>query len=109
MKKDAQLANDIKKLQYQLSYSEHISIGLHLSILDKELSEYLRTLCEKTGLPMRKTTSIENVNLINTQSHLQELYYVEPLLMAYQHKIHLLEAELRELREDSDSLLKFGE
>jgi hypothetical protein len=98
MKKDAQLANDIKKLQYQLSYSEHISIGLYLSILDKELSEYLRSLCEKTGLPMRKTTSIENVNLINTQSHLQELYYVEPLLMAYQHKIHLLEAELRELK-----------
>ena len=25
MKKDSQLANDIKKLQYQLSYSEHIS------------------------------------------------------------------------------------
>ncbi len=28
MKKDNQLANEIKKLQYQLSYSEHISITL---------------------------------------------------------------------------------
>lgn len=26
MKKEAQLTNEIKKLQYQLSYSEHISI-----------------------------------------------------------------------------------
>jgi hypothetical protein len=60
-------------------------------------------------MPFRKTKSIENVNLINTQAHLQELYYVEPLLMAYQHKIHLLEEELRLLRDDSESLLKFGE
>jgi len=28
MKKDTQLANEIKKLQYQLSYSEHISTSL---------------------------------------------------------------------------------
>jgi hypothetical protein len=28
MKKDAQLGNEIKKLQYQLSYSEHISTSL---------------------------------------------------------------------------------
>ena len=28
MKKDTQLANEIKKLQYQLSYSEHISTTL---------------------------------------------------------------------------------
>ena len=91
MKKDTQLANEIKKLQYQLSYSEHISIWPYLCILDKELSDYLRILCEKTGLPMRKTHSIENVNLINTQNHLQELYYLEPLLMAYQYKVQLLE------------------
>jgi hypothetical protein len=58
---------------------------------------------------MRKNRSVENINLINTQSHLQELYYVEPLLMAYQHKIHLLEEELHLLKDDSDSLLKFGE
>ena len=71
MKKDTQLTNEIKKLQYQLSYSEHISIGYYLYILDKDLSDYLRTLCEKTGLPMRKTQSIENINIINTQNHLQ--------------------------------------
>lgn len=58
---------------------------------------------------MRKTKSMENVNLINVQNHLQELYYVEPLLMAYQHKTQLLEEELRQLREDSDSLIEFGE
>jgi len=29
--------------------------------------------------------------MINTQNHLQELYYVEPLLMAYQNKLNLLE------------------
>ena len=32
MKKDAQLANEIKKLQYQLSYSEHISILFNIKI-----------------------------------------------------------------------------
>jgi hypothetical protein len=30
MKKDVQLANEIKKLQYQLSYSEHISTSLRI-------------------------------------------------------------------------------
>ena len=79
-----------------------------MSHLDKELSEYLANLSEKTGVPFRKGKSTENVNLINTQAHLQELYYVEPLLMAYQYKIHLLEEELRLLKDDSESLLKFG-
>ena len=58
---------------------------------------------------MRKTQSIENISLINTQNHLQELYYVEPLLMAYQYKMQLLEDQLHELKNDSDALLKFGE
>lgn len=33
-------------------------------------------MCEKTGLPIRKTKSIENINILNAQNHLQELYYV---------------------------------
>lgn len=51
----------------------------------------------------------ENVNLINTQNHLKELYYIEPLLMAYQHKIQLLEEEIKEMKADSEGLLKYGE
>ena len=48
----------------------------YISDLDKELSDYLTNLSEKAGVPFRKGKSIENVNLINTQAHLQELYYV---------------------------------
>lgn len=35
---------------------------------------------------------------------LQELYYVEPLFMAYQHKVSLFEEELRQAREEGESL-----
>ena len=40
MKKETQLSNEIKKLQYQLSYSEHIS-NYHLIQTRKWLITYL--------------------------------------------------------------------
>ena len=60
-------------------------------------------------MPSRRMKTAENINMINVQNHLQELYYVEPLLMAYAHKTQLLEEELKQLKEDSDSLIEFGE
>jgi len=58
---------------------------------------------------MKRSRGGDSVPIINTQTHLQELYYVEPLLMAYQHKIYTLEEELKELRDSSDSLVEYGE
>jgi hypothetical protein len=45
MKKEVQLSNELKKLQYQLSYSEHIN---------KELSEQLSIIAEKAGLSFQR-------------------------------------------------------
>lgn len=37
--------------------------------------------------------------------HLQELYYVEPLLMCYEETIHLLKTELDEAKEQAKVIL----
>lgn len=46
-------------------------------------------ICESTGLSVKKLKAGEMVPEINYTKMLQELYYVEPLFMAYQHKISL--------------------
>jgi hypothetical protein len=62
MKKEVQLSNELKKLQYQLSYSEHIN---------KELSEQLSIIAEKAGLSFQRFKTSENIAQINFANHLQ--------------------------------------
>lgn len=44
--------------------------------VDKELSAQLSALCDKMGIAPNKFKQTSDINLINTQKHLQELYYV---------------------------------
>ena len=69
MKKETQLSNEIKKLQYQLSYSEHISTLI--LTLDKEMAHYLSLLYEKTGLAPTKFRQVGDIPIISSQNHLQ--------------------------------------
>lgn len=78
-------------------------------ILDKEMSHYLSLLYEKTGLNPQKFRQVGDIDLINTNNHLQELYYVEPLVMCYEETIHLLKTELDDMKEDSELLKKHSE
>ena len=54
------------------------------------MSQQLAVLYDKTGIPPAKIRQVADINVINTQMHLQELYYVEPLLMCYEETIYLL-------------------
>ena len=54
------------------------------------MSQQLAFLYDKSGIPIAKIKQVGDLNVINTQAHLQELYYVEPLLMCYEETIYLL-------------------
>lgn len=71
---------------------------------DKELSAQLATLCTRTGIAPTKFKNPSEIPLINASTHLQELYYVEPLLMCYEEVMHLLRAELEEAREQAKAI-----
>lgn len=61
-------------------------------------------LYEKTGMSPTKIKQVGDIPIVNSQAHLQELYYLEPLLMCYEENIYLLKTELEQMKEDAETI-----
>lgn len=81
MKKDAQLANEIKKLQYQLSYSEHISTYFYIQTRNYHSnlpSSQKKQACPLAGWSLQRT-STWSMSKITSRNSIMYSHYSWPI------------------------------
>jgi|JI6StandDraft_1071083.scaffolds.fasta_scaffold31081_3 hypothetical protein len=69
---------------------------------DRRLAEELRDYQQRFGMQLKKyKLQPEEISLVGLGTYMQELFYIEPLLLAYDDKLFKLEQLLSDLQEDS--------